>query len=300
MTQYSSEITDYIIHEQIGSGAYSTVFRACEKKLGVEVALKIMDMEDQNFNYEQIYNEVHMLAAIHHSHIIKCYTSFCYEDKCYLVMPLIDHGSCSTIMEKNMPHGFKDEILLATIMKSILEAIVYLHKHDHIHRDIKAGNILIDKTGNVYLGDLGIATSILEKGSRRKKHTLLGSPCWIAPEIIECSLDETKQYDEKVDIWSFGIMAMELAYGQPPYIRYPTLKIFMTILNEKPPTCEIYNDHTYKFSRNFYRMIEKCLKKNPNERVSAEELLKCTFFNQAKDHNYIKANLCNKIAQTHT
>jgi serine/threonine-protein kinase OSR1/STK39 len=297
MTEYSAQITDYIIHEQIGTGAYSNVFRAVEKKLGAEVALKIMDMEDQNSDYEQIYNEVHMLATIHHPHIVKCYVSFCDEGKCYLVMPFFTHGSCGTIIKKNFIHGLKDEVLLATILKSILEAIVYLHKHEHIHRDIKAGNILIDKDGHSYLGDLGIATSILEDGRRKKRHTFLGSPCWIAPEIIECSLDEKEQYDEKVDIWSFGITAMELAYGQPPYIAYPIVKILITILNQDPPTCDIYNDNTHKFSGNFYKMLGKCLKKNPHERISAEDLLKCSFFNQAKDYKYVKANLCDKITK---
>ncbi len=133
MAEYSSDITDYTIYEQIGTGAYSTVFRAVEKKRGIEVALKIMDMEDQISNYEQIYNEVHMLATIHHPHIVKCYVSFCHDGKCYLVMPFIDQGSCGSIMQKHFIHGFKDEVLLATIMKSILEAIVYLHKHEHIH-----------------------------------------------------------------------------------------------------------------------------------------------------------------------
>jgi serine/threonine-protein kinase OSR1/STK39 len=294
---FSSNIDDYIIYGKIGAGAFSEVYKAYEKKLEKYVAIKIVDLEQSDTEYENMYNEIHIMQNIKHANLVHMHTSFCCKNKCYIIMPWMEYGSCANIISKIAPHGFKDEILIATILKYILEAIVYLHHDGHIHRDIKGGNILIDKDGHVQLGDFGIATTLLENGMRSKRTTFTGTPCWMAPEIVAGDKKEIS-YDEKVDIWSFGITAMELAYGKPPYIEYPPSKIFLMILSQDPPTCNIYNDNTYKFSNKFYKMISKCLEKNPEKRPTAKKLLESNFFSQAKDNTYIMKTICN-IDVTH-
>jgi serine/threonine protein kinase len=138
-------------------------------------------------------------------------------------MPLLEAGSTAAIMRKIAPNGFKDENLLATILLYALQGLDYLHKDGRIHRDLKAGNILVSSSGAVLLADFGVAGSLMEGGNRKKGcQTFTGTPCWMAPEVMENSA----AYGQSADIWSFGITALELAYGRAPYAHLQPLKVF--------------------------------------------------------------------------
>lgn len=167
-----------------------------------------------------------------------------------MVMPLLEGGSVGNILRSNFPDGIRDENLLATILKETLQGLIYFHATGQIHRDIKAGNILLSSNGDVLLGDFGVAAKLKEGSAAR---TLVGSPCWIAPEVIDN--DNRGGYNFKVDIWSFGITAIELARGRPPLHEFPPMKVMLKVLESDPPQLGPRDP----FSKEFKEMVNSCL-----------------------------------------
>lgn len=206
-------------------------------------------------------------------------------------MPYISGGSVLNIMRSEYKDGL-DEPTIATIMKPVLQALEYLHKHGIIHRDIKAGNILVEDDGKVLLGDFGVAAPLERGGSwgnrYQSRSTFVGTPCWMAPEVMEQS-----GYDYKADIWSFGITLLELAHGHAPFARLPPMKVLLMTLQNPPPTLEDSNtpDHKKHFSKHMRELVAKCLQKDPSQRPSASQLLEHRFFKTAHDAAYLSKHL---------
>ncbi|KAI8875167.1 kinase-like protein [Backusella circina FSU 941] len=218
------------------------------------------------------------MALSKHPNILRVYGSFVIGSKLYIVTPYLSVGSCLDIIKTCFSNGL-DEISIATILRQSLEGICYLHKNGHIHRDVKAGNLLMDQQGNVLLADFGVSSSLSENGDVRK--TFVGTPCWMAPEVMEQA-----GYDFKADIWSFGITAIELATGHAPFAKYPPMKVLMMTLSNAPPTLD--RDHCkHKYSKAFKDMIDICLQKDPAKRPSAEKLMLHPFFKLAKRKDYL-------------
>lgn len=218
------------------------------------------------------------MALSKHPNVLRVYGSFVNGSKLYIVTPYLAAGSCLDIMKSSFPDGF-DEISIATILRQALEGLIYLHKNGHIHRDVKAGNLLMDQQGTVLLADFGVSSSLAENGDLRK--TFVGTPCWMAPEVMEQA-----GYDYKADIWSFGITSLELATGHAPFAKFPPMKVLMMTLSNAPPTLDRENTK-HKFSKCFKDMIDLCLQKEPSKRPSAEKLILHPFFKQAKKRDYL-------------
>ncbi|CAK9230616.1 unnamed protein product [Sphagnum troendelagicum] len=272
---------DYKLLEEVGQGVSATVYRAVFEPLNEVVAIKSLDLERCNSNLDDICREAKTMSLISHPNVVKAHCSFVVDQSLWVVMPYMSGGSCLHIMKSAYPNGF-DEPVIATMLKETLKALDYLHRHGDIHRDVKAGNILVDGNGAVKLGDFGVSACMFDTGDRqRSRNTFVGTPCWMAPEVME----QLHGYDFKADIWSFGITALELAHGHAPFSKYPPMKVLLMTLQNAPPGLDLERDK--KFSKSFKEMIAMCLVKDPSKRPSAEKLLRHSFFKHARSFDYI-------------
>ncbi|KAI9346667.1 kinase-like domain-containing protein [Pilaira anomala] len=276
---FSSNPDDFEIKNPIGYGSSAIVYNATYKPRNMRVAIKMIDLDLFERNQiDELRRETALMGLSKHPNVLKVFGSFVSGSKLYIATPYLSGGSCLDIMKNGFKDGF-EEIVIATILKQALEGLVYLHKNTHIHRDVKAGNLLMDDQGTVLLADFGVSSSLTENNEVRK--TFVGTPCWMAPEVMEQS-----GYNFKADIWSFGITAIELATGHAPFAKFPPMKVLMMTLNQSPPTLD-RNQTKYKYTRTFKEMIDACLSKDPNKRPTAEKLLLHPFFKQAKKKDYL-------------
>lgn len=279
--KYPIRAEDYELFEVVGQGVSAQVYRARCIPFDDTVAIKILDFERNNSDLSNISREAQTMILIDHLNVLRAHCSFVNGHNLWVVMPYMAGGSCLHIMKSVYPHGF-EETVIATILKDVLKGLEYLHHQGHIHRDVKAGNILVDSRGGVKLGDFGVSACLFDSGDRqRTRNTFVGTPCWMAPEVME----QLHGYDFKADIWSFGITALELAHGHAPFSKYPPMKVLLMTLQNAPPSLDYERDK--KFSRSFKHMIATCLVKDPSKRPSAQKLLKQPFFKQAKSHDYL-------------
>ncbi|XP_026405908.1 serine/threonine-protein kinase BLUS1-like isoform X1 [Papaver somniferum] len=271
----------YEIFEEIGHGTSASVYRAICIPSDEVVAVKILDFERDNSDLLNISREAQTMILVDHPNVLKAHCSFVSDHNLWVVMPFMAGGSCLHILKAAFPDGF-EEVVISTILREVLRGLEYLHHHGHIHRDVKAGNILVDSRGAIKLGDFGVSASLFDAGDRqRARNTFVGTPCWMAPEVME----QLHGYDFKADIWSFGITALELAHGHAPFSKYPPMKVLLMTLQNAPPGLDYERDR--KFSKSFKQMIAICLVKNPLKRPSARRLLKHSFFKQARSNEYI-------------
>ncbi|XP_008794421.2 serine/threonine-protein kinase 4-like [Phoenix dactylifera] len=279
--KYPIRTEDYELYELVGQGVSASVYRARCIPLDEVVAIKILDFERNNSDLSSISREAQTMILIDHPNVLKAHCSFVNDHDLWIVMPYMAGGSCLHIMKSAYPDGF-GEVVIATILREVLKGLDYLHHHGHIHRDVKAGNILVDARGGIKLGDFGVSACLFDSGDRqRTRNTFVGTPCWMAPEVME----HVHGYDFKADIWSFGITALELAHGHAPFSKYPPMKVFLMTMQNAPPGLDYERDR--KFSRSFKQMIAMCLVKDPSRRPSAKKLLKQPFFKQARSQDYI-------------
>ncbi|CAI9093399.1 OLC1v1028899C3 [Oldenlandia corymbosa var. corymbosa] len=273
---YPLNPNDYKLLEEVGYGASATVFRAICLPFNEVVAIKCLDLDRCNSNLDDIRREAQTMSLIDHPNVIGAYCSFVVEHNLWVVMPFMAEGSCLHLMKVAYPDGF-EESAIASILKETLKALEYLHRHGHIHRDVKAGNILMDSNGEVKVADFGVSACMFDTGDRqRSRNTFVGTPCWMAPEVLQPQTG----YDFKADIWSFGITALELAHGHAPFSKYPPMKVLLMTIQNAPPGLDY--DRDKKFSKSFKEMVAMCLVKDQTKRPTAEKLLKHTFFKNAK------------------
>ncbi|KAG0285437.1 hypothetical protein BGZ96_010301 [Linnemannia gamsii] len=285
---FSSNPEDYDIRLPIGYGSSAVVYNAYYKPFNRRVAIKVIDLDMFERNQiDELRRETQVMALCKHPNVLRVNGAFVTDSKLYIVTPYLSAGSCLDIMKTAYPDGF-EEVAIATILKQALQGLDYLHKNGHIHR--QAGNLLVDDDGSVLLADFGVSSSLMENGDRRgQRKTFVGTPCWMAPEVMEQA-----GYDYKADIWSFGITAIELATGHAPFAKYPPIKVLMLTLSNDPPTLD--RDSTkHRYSRLLKEMIDSCLQKDPTRRPTAEKLLNHSFFKQAKKKPYLVSGLLHNL-----
>ncbi|XP_010148317.1 PREDICTED: serine/threonine-protein kinase 4, partial [Eurypyga helias] len=264
LTKQPEEVFDVL--EKLGEGSYGSVFKAIHKETGQVVAIKQVPVES---DLQEIIKEISIMQQCDSPHVVKYYGSYFKNTDLWIVMEYCGAGSVSDIIRLRNKTLTEEEI--ATIVQSTLKGLEYLHFMRKIHRDIKAGNILLNTEGHAKLADFGVAGQLTD--TMAKRNTVIGTPFWMAPEVIQ-----EIGYNCVADIWSLGITAIEMAEGKPPYADIHPMRAIFMIPTNPPPTFrkpELWSD-------NFTDFVKQCLVKSPEQRATATQLLQHPFVKSAK------------------
>jgi serine/threonine protein kinase len=251
----------------LGEGSYGSVHKARNRQTSEIVAIKIIPVEGDQ---DELLREIEILKTCSNAHIINYFGSYFHESDLWIVMEYCGAGSVSDLIGAAAALPSEDQICV--VLHCALLGLIYLHKDKRsIHRDVKAGNILLTNDGKAKLADFGVSAQMNSTMSKRR--TVIGTPFWMAPEVIQES-----SYDGKADIWSLGITAIEMAQGEPPNSDIHPMRAIFMIPSKPPPTL----DDPSKWSDGFVDFIKVCLTKNPAERPDSTELTSHAFMKQAE------------------
>ncbi|OWZ14737.1 Protein kinase [Phytophthora megakarya] len=252
----------YEVLERIGEGSYGRVYKAVNKTNAEVVALKVVPLENEDRTaFDELTREIHILERCKSPFVVHYRGSFAYESQLWIAMEFCAAGSLADLHVLRGRHVLS-EAEIAAVCANVALGLAHLHSLGLIHRDIKAGNLLLNGDGVTKLADFGVSAQLTATVGKRR--TVIGTPFWMAPEVIQ-----EAQYDCKADLWSLGITALELAEGEPPLAHMHPMRAIFLIPNRAPPELREPN----KYSTEFRDFIAVCLKKDPQERTSAEDLL---------------------------
>ena len=272
------KIRHFKLGNLIGQGSYGKVYEALDEERGQLIAVKIIDknrLNNINYSITKIESEIEILSKLHHKNIVKYYGSSQSKNHLQIYFEYCENGSIEKMLKnyKNFP-----EKIIQKYTKEMLEGLEYLHAHSIIHRDIKGGNILVDRNGICKLSDFGVSKKIKDDLDQSNSYSIKGTPNYMAPEIVKNN-DVITRFS---DIWSLGCTVIEMINGKPPWsnIKNPFNVLFKIANSKSPP------DIPKNCSFNLRDFISCCLKINPYERLNVTQLLK---------HPFITGNLTKEV-----
>jgi len=257
----------FVDMKQIGEGGVAVVYSAIDKRTKRKVAVKKMNMDNRALTVQSLINEILVMKTCKSEHIVDYVGTFLFGQRTiWIAMEFMGLGSVTDILNQ-YPQLKLTEPLIAAICQATLKGLRSIHSAHKIHRDIKSDNLLINENGVLKIADFGFSCQLTQ--NHKKRNTIVGTPYWMAPELIQ-----GLNYDEKVDIWSLGIMAMECAESKPPYMEFPPLRALYMITTQGIPDLE----NPDQWSRDFKDFIKQCVQKDPSLRPTASQLLLHPFF----------------------
>jgi len=314
---WPTDSNQYRLISKIGQGAFASVYKGVliedEQR---DCAIKVLNLDHFETNLTEIRQEVQAMRLSLHDNVLPCFTAFVSDVNLWLVTPLMQKGSSLHLLQAarrtarkqqenaTIPHM---EQHICYILHQALVGLQYIHSQGQIHRDMKGGNILLDAQGHVRIADFGVSGWLVEGGCHKgQAKTFVGTPCWMAPEVME----QIHGYDYQADIWSLGITALELAKGYAPYAKYPPMKVLILTIQEDPPSLETYNNddtdeldapdenEEEEWSKSFRSLIALLLQKDPKKRPTCDELLESQYFaplNVKERREAIKVEVCDLV-----
>ncbi|CAL8265518.1 unnamed protein product [Merluccius merluccius] len=253
---------------ELGDGAFGKVYKARNKETQVLAAAKVIDTKSEE-ELEDYMVEIDILAKCDHRYIVKLLDAFYHENKLWIMIEFCAGGAVDATMLE-LDRGLI-EPQIKVVCRQMLEALVYLHQIKVIHRDLKAGNILLTLDGDIKLADFGVSAKNTKTLQRRD--SFIGTPYWMAPEVVMCETMKDAPYDYKADIWSLGITLIELAQIEPPHHELNPMRVLLKIAKAEPPSL----DHPHRWSQEFRDFLKTSLDKNPESRPTATQLLQHPF-----------------------
>uniref|UniRef100_A0A8C2KK73 non-specific serine/threonine protein kinase n=1 Tax=Cyprinus carpio TaxID=7962 RepID=A0A8C2KK73_CYPCA len=264
---------------ELGDGAFGKVYKAQNKQTGILAAAKVIDTKTEE-ELEDYMVEIEILASCDHQYIVKLLDAFYYESKLWILIEFCAGGAVDAVMlELERP---LTEPQIRVVCKQTLEALTYLHENKTIHRDLKAGNILLTSDGDVKLADFGVSAKNTKTLQRRD--SFIGTPYWMAPEVVMCETSKDRPYDYKADIWSLGVTLIELAQIEPPNHEMNPMRVLLKIAKSEPPTLAAPS----RWSPEFSDFLRKALDKNVDNRWNALQLLQHPFVSNVMDNKPLR------------
>ncbi|KAM4555830.1 mitogen-activated protein kinase kinase kinase kinase 4 isoform 1-T1 [Odontesthes bonariensis] len=281
--------------EVVGNGTYGQVYKGRHVKTGQLAAIKVMEVTEEE--EEEIKLEINMLKSYsHHRNIATYYGAFIkkgpagQDHQLWLVMEYCGAGSVTDLVKKTKGNCLKED-WIAYICREVLRGLSHLHSHHVIHRDIKGQNVLLTENAEVKLVDFGVSAQLDKTIGRR--NTFIGTPYWMAPEVIACDENPEATYDYRSDLWSLGITALEMAEGAPPLCDMHPMRALFLIPRNPPPRLK-----SKKWSKRFLSFVDSCLVKNHLHRPSTDTLLRHAFIRDLANERQVRIMLKDHLDRT--
>ncbi|XP_048175934.1 serine/threonine-protein kinase 10 isoform X2 [Corvus hawaiiensis] len=264
---------------ELGDGAFGKVYKAKNKETGALAAAKVIETKSED-ELEDYMVEIEILATCDHPHIVKLLGAFYWDGKLWIMIEFCPGGAVDATMLE-LDRGLT-EPQIQVICRQMLEALHYLHSKRIIHRDLKAGNVLLTQDGDIKLADFGVSAKNMK--TLQKRDSFIGTPYWMAPEVVMCETMKDTPYDYKADIWSLGITLIEMAQIEPPHHELNPMRVLLKIAKSDPPTLSCPS----KWSLEFRDFLKKALDKNPETRPSAAQLLEHPFVSKVTSNRALR------------
>ncbi|KAL2778520.1 serine/threonine-protein kinase 10 [Daubentonia madagascariensis] len=264
---------------ELGDGAFGKVYKAKNKETGALAAAKVIETKSEE-ELEDYIVEIEILATCDHPYIVKLLGAYYHDGKLWIMIEFCPGGAVDAIMLE-LDRGLT-EPQIQVICRQMLEALNFLHSKKIIHRDLKAGNVLMTLEGDIRLADFGVSAKNLK--TLQKRDSFIGTPYWMAPEVVMCETMKDTPYDYKADIWSLGITLIEMAQIEPPHHELNPMRVLLKIAKSDPPTLLTPS----KWSVEFRDFLKVALDKNPDTRPSAAQLLEHPFVSSVTNNKALR------------